>query len=145
MHNPFDPDDSDKFSAIVRRLPGVDEATITDYVTDAWARAVEAAPQIVGFDDDSDEAKAVRAILRSVILRWHDSGTQTKTGVVAGPYQIQMAPGDPVSRGYRLASPEVLDLQQVGIDDDARIWSFNTGAQDGPSLPQRVLNGSTGP
>lgn len=145
MQNPFDPDDSDKFSAIVRRLPGVDEATITDYVTDAWARAVEVAPQIVGFDDDSQEAGAVKAILRSVILRWHDSGTQTKTGVVAGPYQIQMAPGDQTSRGYRLTSPEVLDLQQVGVDDDARIWSFNTGSQAEPALPQRVLNGSTGP
>ncbi|SLH43759.1 Uncharacterised protein [Mycobacteroides abscessus subsp. massiliense] len=143
MQNPFDPDDSDKFSAIVRRLPGVDEATITDYATDAWARAVEAAPQIVGFDDDSQEAGAVKAILRSVILRWHDSGT--KTGVVAGPYQIQMAPGDQTSRGYRLTSSEVLDLQQVGIDDDAGVWSFNTGAQAQPALPQHVLNGSTGP
>ncbi len=118
---------------------------MADYVTDAWARVVEVAPQIVGLDDDSQEAGPVKPILRSVILRRHDSGTQTKTGAVADPYQIRMAPGDQTSRGYRLTNAKVVDLQQIGAADDASIWSFNTGAQAGPDLPQRVLNGSTRP
>ncbi|SII00224.1 hypothetical protein [Mycobacteroides abscessus] len=143
MNNPFDPGDADKFAAIVRRLRGVDEATITDYVTDVWARAVEAAPQIVGFDDDSDEAKAVKAILRSVILRWHDQhGAGVATGLSAGPYQVHMAP-QPV-RGYTLNAAEILDLQGVG-QSEGGVWSFSTTPPEPTGLPQRVLNGAEGP
>ncbi|WP_100486193.1 hypothetical protein [Mycobacteroides abscessus] len=143
MNNPFDPNDTEKFAAIVRRLPGVDEATITDYVSDVWARAVEAAPQIVGFDDDSDEAKAVKAILRSVILRWHDQhGAGVATGLSAGPYQVHMAP-QPV-RGYTLNAAEILDLQSVG-QSEGGVWSFSTTPPEPTGLPQRVLNGAEGP
>lgn len=123
MENPFDPENDEGFQAITRRLKGVEEDTIRDYVEDAWARALEAAPCIGGDDFPQEKENLVKAILRSIILRWHDNATGVTTGKMAGPYQVQLSA--PVKKGYYLQPAEILDLQRLCANESAA-FSFST-------------------
>lgn len=123
MENPFDPENDEGFQAISRRLPGVDEETIKDYVEDAWARALEAAPCISDTEFPEEKEGLVKAILRSIILRWHDNSTGVVTGRMAGPYQVQLAA--PQKKGYYLQPAEILDLQGL-CRSESSAFSFST-------------------
>lgn len=136
---------------IARRLPGVDDATIDDYIADAWAKATSVAPCIAADtfpSGNTDEEKAAKsaelvAILRGIILRWNDAQSGVKTQMAAGPYQQTIDPG--VKRGWHLWPSEVVDLQRL-CRKPGQPFTFDTMPDDFQSftpLQGAVVNGDT--
>lgn len=158
MQNPFV--GSGK-AAIVRRLPDdVPSETVDDYIADAWSKATSVAPCIGEDDFPEENANQVKAVLRGIILRWHDAQSGVKVQQAAGPYQQVIDPGP--KRGYQLWPSEILDLQRIckssGViftidtfpdEDDSPAKTFINGPHDvtvnpqypNPNVPQIVLNG----
>lgn len=143
MQNPFL--SSEGKAAIARRLSGVDADTVQDYIEDAWANATRVAPCISSEDfDDEEKIGQITAILRSVILRWHESGTGGTTGKVAGPYQLQLS--EQPKRGYLLQPSEVVDLSSF-CKTQGRPFSIDTvpyDADNGYPLQGATINGYHG-
>lgn len=149
MENPFA--GATGKEAITRRLPGVPEATIQDYIDDAWAKATSVAPCIAldTFPPDNKPEKAAEltAILRGIILRWHQvqSGSVQSQSRMAGPYQQQISLNPQPRRGWALQPSEVLDLQGL-CKRQGQAFSFDTIPEDfevKPPLYGVVVNGST--
>ena len=140
MENPFG--STEGKAAIARRLKGVDSDTIQDYIDDAWANALRVAPCLKDLEDE-DKVKQVAAILRSVILRWHEAGTNSVTGKVAGPYQVQL--GTQPKRGYQLQPSEVVDLTSF-CKKQGRPFSIDTTPElpEGYPLCGATINGYPG-
>src|SRR6478609_5785232 len=121
MENPFD--STEGKAAIARRLPGVDADTVKDYIEDAWARATSVAPCIAlesfppGATQDLKDQKVaeLRAVLRGIILRWHEAQAGGLTGKtqMAGPYQQSVQLDARPKRGYTLQPSEIIDLQRL--------------------------------
>jgi hypothetical protein len=121
MENPFAGPEGE--AAIARRIqPAASEATIRDYIEDAWARAISIAP-CIALDTfpkaGEEEAKTaeVKAILRAIILRWHEAqagGLVGKTNM-AGPYQQSLQLDARPKRGYVLQPSEIIDLQRLCV------------------------------
>lgn len=70
--------------------PGIDQAKAEQMIADAEALAMLAAPCLKEPAFQADEAYrgAVKAVLRSAILRWNDSGTGAITHAGAGQFQV---------------------------------------------------------
>ncbi|WP_236724939.1 hypothetical protein [Mycobacterium avium] len=142
MQNPFAGEGK---AEIVRRLPGVDEATVQDYIEDAWGKATGVVPIIA---DDSwppegkpEKAGAIKAILRAIILRWHEaqSGAVTGRTQAAGPYAQTLQLDTRPTRGYTLMPYEIVDLHRVARRQGG-MFSVSTAPDDaGP--PQHFGNG----
>lgn len=151
MENPFNNEEGK--AAIARRLPdGVAADTVQDYIEDAWAYATSAAPCIAldSFPKTGEEAQKtaeLKAILRSIILRWHDaqSGAVTGKSQMAGPFQQNIQLDQRPRRGYTLQPSEIIDLQRLCMKK-GRPFSFDTMPDD-PTLNVplygAVVNGST--
>jgi hypothetical protein len=133
---------------IVRRLPpDVPSTTVDDYVADAWAKATSVAPCIATADfppDDKPEKEAeLTAILRGIILRWHEAQSGVKTTQQAGPFQQTVDPGP--KRGFNLWPSEVVDLGKL-CQRSGRPFTVDTLPDDfeiKPPLYGVVVNGST--
>jgi hypothetical protein len=112
MENPFT---GDNWTIISRRLPNVDEATVRDYIADAWAKAVDLAPCIAKSEFDEAKIPLVISILRGIILRWHEAqaGGLTAKTQMAGPYQQSLQLDARPKRGYVLQPSEIIDLQRL--------------------------------
>jgi hypothetical protein len=134
MENPFA--STEGKAAIARRLVGVDVGTVGDYIDDAWANALRVAPCLSTLEDE-DKEKQVAAILRSIILRWHESGTNSVTGKVAGPFQLQL--GAQPRRGYNLQPSEIVDLSRF-CKRQGRPFMIDTTPEEQPGWP---LQGAT--
>lgn len=154
MDNPFM--DSDGKAAISRRLqPPADSATVDDYIADAWARATSVAPCIAletfppGATDEIKAGKVaeLKAVLRGIILRWHEAQAGGVTGKtnMAGPYQQSVQLDARPRRGYTLQPSEVIDLQRLCMRR-GRPFSFDTIPDEvGNDIPLYgvVVNGIT--
>lgn len=142
MQNPFLGEGK---AEIARRLPGVDAATVQDYVEDAWGKATGVVPIIA---EDTwppaarpEKADAVKAILRAIILRWHEaqSGAVTGRTQAAGPYAQTLQLDTRPTRGYTLMPYEIVDLHRVARRQGG-MFSVSTAPDDvGP--PQHFGNG----
>lgn len=64
--------------------PGIDQAKAQEMIDDAAALAGIVAPCING--EDFTNHAAVRAIIRSVVLRWNEAGTGAAQTVTSGPF-----------------------------------------------------------
>lgn len=128
MQNPFAGDGK---AAIARRLPGVEDATIQDYIADAWARAMSVAPCIGKDTFPAEKAPEVVAILRGIILRWHEAQSGAVVGKtnMAGPYQQSLQLDTRPKRGYVLLPSETLDLQRL-CQKPGRPFTFDTIPDD---------------
>lgn len=152
MQNPFK--DGEGKQSIVRRLPGVPDATVDDYIADAWAKATSVAPCIAADTfptGNTDEDKAAKeaelvAILRGIILRWNEGKSGAATAKMAGPYQLQMDTRP--SRGFILLPQEIVDLQKL-CRKPSSPFTFDTIPEDfQPDIPLygAVINSyATGP
>lgn len=151
MQNPF-ADDAGK-AAIARRLkPAADDATVQDYIDDAWAQATSIAPCLAdeAFPKEAEVATKtaqVKAVLRSIILRWHESqaGGLTGKSQQAGPYQQSLQLDARPKRGYTLMPSEIVDLQRLCLKK-GRPFSIDTMPDtgwDGDPLEGVVVNGDT--
>ena len=147
MDNPLDNEEGR--AAIARRLDGVSSATLQDYIDDAWARALSIAPCIglPSFEEDSAKVSQLVAILRAIILRWHEtqSGALTGKTQMAGPYQQSIQMDSRPRRGFSLLQIETLDLQRL-CARPGRAFSFGTVPEDLESLIPLygvVVNGDT--
>ena len=151
MQNPF-ADDEGK-AAIARRLsPSADDATVGDYIEDAWARATSVAPCIAKntFPPEGDpdgKVAQLKAILRGIILRWHEAQAGGLTGKTqtAGSYQQSLQLDARPKRGYVLQPSEIVDLQRLCLKK-GRPFSIDTMPDDeGDDIPLYgvVVNGST--
>lgn len=153
MQNPFG-DDAGK-AAISRRLkPAADDATVGDYIEDVWGQAISVAPCLAAdtFPSGSDAEKAnkvqtLKAVLRGIILRWHEAQSGGATGKTqsAGPYQQSLQLDARPKRGYTLQPSEIVDLQRLCLRK-GRPFSIDTMPDD-PStaapLAGAVVNGHT--
>ncbi len=144
MQNPFAGDGK---AAIARRLPGVESTTIDDYVADAWARALSVAPCIGKDTFPPEKAPEVVAILRSIILRWHEAQSGAVVGKtnMAGPYQQSLQLDTRPKRGFTLVPSEQVDLQRL-CQKKGRPFTFDTMPDDftvTAPLHGVVVNGNT--
>lgn len=139
MENPFTGEGK---AEIVRRLPGVPSETVDDYVEDSWAKAMAVAP-CIGEDTFAEAEKAgqVKAILRGIILRWHEaqSGAVTGRTQTAGPYAQGLQLDARPKRGYVLQPSEIVDLQRL-CQRKGQPFSVSTMPDD-VSYPQTFING----
>ena len=134
MDNPFD--NAEGKAAIKRRLPdGTPDDTIQDYIEDAWARAISIAPCIAldSFppSDKPEKEDLLKAILRSIILRWNEAsagGVAGKTQM-AGPYQQALQFDARPKRGLTLINAEIVDLQRLCLKK-GRPFTFDTMPDD---------------
>ncbi|AZS06575.1 head-to-tail adaptor [Mycobacterium phage JacoRen57] len=150
MENPFDSDEGK--TAIKRRLPGVDDETVQDYIEDAWARATSVAPCIAlpTFPKETEieqKTAELKAILRGIILRWHEAQAGGLTGKtnMAGPYQQSVQLDARPKRGFQLQPSEIVDLQRLCMKK-GRPFSVDTMPDDpAVDIPLYgvVVNGST--
>lgn len=126
---------------IARRLPdNVSTETIDDYIEDAWARAVGIVPGVAeeSFPPEGKPEKAgqIKAILRAIILRWHEAQSGAITGQqhTAGPYAQALQLDARPKRGYTLIPSEVVDLQRV-VRRQGGMFSVSTLSEEaGPPL-----------
>lgn len=130
---------------IVRRLPdGVASETVDDYIEDAWARAVAIVPVIAEdtWPSDPDKADQIKAILRGIILRWHEdqSGAVTGRTQSAGPYQQSVQLDQRPKRGYALMPSEIVDLQRV-CKTKGGMFTINPFPDDDDSPRKTFANG----
>lgn len=153
MDNPFDTEEGK--AAIARRLqPKADDATVQDYIEDAWAQATSVASCLAedtfptGTEAQiASKTAQVKAVLRSIILRWHESQAGGLTGRTnsAGPYQQSLQLDARPKRGYTLMPSEVVDLQRLCLRK-GRPFSVDTMPDD-PALDVPlygvVVNGDT--
>lgn len=140
MLNPFA--DAEGKAAIARRLqPAAEDATVQDYVDDAWARATSVAPCIAedtfpaGTEAQMAQKVAeLKAVLRGIILRWHEAQAGGLTGKTqsAGPYQQSLQLDARPKRGYTLQPSEIIDLQRLCLRRGAP-FSVDTMPED-PAL-----------
>lgn len=147
MENPFLGEGK---AEIVRRLPDdVSSDTVDDYIADVWARALSIVPVIAEdtWPSKPEKAAQIKAILRAIILRWHEaqSGAITGTAQTAGPYAQNLQLDQRPKRGYTLMPSEVVDLQRVvrvkgsmfsvstTPDDDAPLQHFGNGPHESTS------------
>lgn len=129
---------------IVRRLPDdVSSETVDDYIEDAWAKATAVVPII---EEDTwppkpEKADQIKAILRAIILRWHEaqSGAVTGRTQTAGPYAQGLQLDTRPKRGYTLMPSEVIDLQRVCRIQGAMFTVSTVPDTVGP--PQHFGNG----
>jgi len=141
MQNPFLGEGK---AEIVRRLPNdVSSETVDDYIEDAWARAVAIVPVIAEetFPTKPEKAAQIKAILRGVILRWHDAQSGAITGRTqsAGPYAQGLQFDTRPKRGYTLMPSEVVDLQRACKTKGAMFTVSTMPDSAGP--PQHFGNG----
>lgn len=70
--------------------PDIDEAKAREMIADAEALAMLAAPCLKDEDFQTDNVYrgAVKAVLRSAILRWNEGGTGAITQAGAGQFQV---------------------------------------------------------
>lgn len=143
MQNPFAGEGK---AEIVRRLPDdVSSNTVDDYIEDVWARAVGVVPVIAEDDfppvNKPEKAAAIKAILRAIILRWHEaqSGAATGKTQTAGPYAQAVQLDSRPKRGYTLMPSEVVDLQRACKTKGAMFTVSTMPENAGP--PEHFGNG----
>lgn len=92
--------------------PDIPEAKATAMITDVLARAKRIAPCVGSIDLTDDDAAAIKAILRDVVLRYHDSGSGavTQRTRTTGPYQETEAYERPKPRFW---PSEIKELQDI--------------------------------
>lgn len=80
----IEPDDLEAFA------PEIDKGKAVQMIEDAEALAMLAAPCLkeTEFQEDDAYRGAVKAVLRSAVLRWNDGGTGAITSAGAGQMQI---------------------------------------------------------
>lgn len=144
MPNPF-ADDAGK-AAIKRRLsPPADDETVQDYIDDVWGRATGIAPCIAKDTFPTEKIPELKAILRGIILRWHEAQAGGLTGKTqsAGPYQQSLQLDQRPKRGYTLQPSEMVDLQRLCLRK-GRPFSIDTmpgSDNDFAPLAGAVVNG----
>lgn len=141
MQNPFLGEGK---AEIVRRLPDdVSGETVDDYIEDVWARALSIVPVIAEdtWPPKPEKGAQIKAILRAIILRWHEaqSGAATGRSNTAGPYAQALQLDARPKRGYTLMPSEVIDLQRVARRQGAMFTVSTTPDESGP--PQHFGNG----
>lgn len=150
MDNPF-ADDAGK-AAIARRLqPSAEPETVQDYIEDVWARATSVAPCIAAdtfpkVGEEEVKTAELKAILRGIILRWHEAQAGGLTGKTqsAGPYQQSLQLDARPKRGYVLQPSEIIDLQRLCVKR-GRPFSIDTipdDFEDFAPLSGVVVNGN---
>ncbi len=141
MQNPFIGEGK---AEIVRRLPDdVSTETVDDYIADVWARALSIVPVVAedAWPPKPEKAAQIKAILRGIILRWHEaqSGAMTGRTQTAGPYAQGLQLDARPKRGYTLMPSEVVDLQRVCRTKGAMFTVSTIPDDDKP--PQHFGNG----
>ncbi|WP_164681181.1 hypothetical protein [Mycobacterium intracellulare] len=140
MQNPFSGEGK---ADIMRRLPNVPSETVDDYVEDSWAKAMAVAP-CIGEDDfpEAEKAGQVKAILRGIILRWHEaqSGAVTGRTQAAGPYSQALQLDQRPKRGYVLQPSEIVDLQRL-CERKGQMFSIDTAPDIADTYPKTFANG----
>ncbi|WP_255812508.1 hypothetical protein [Mycobacteroides abscessus] len=143
MQNPFAGEGK---AEIVRRLPDdVSSDTVDDYIEDVWARALSVVPVVAEESwppqNKPEKAAQIKAILRGIILRWHEaqSGAATGRTQTAGPYSQALQLDVRPKRGYTLMPSETVDLQRVCRTKGAMFTVSTIPDESGP--PQHFGNG----
>lgn len=118
------PEDLANFAEIV-------EGKANDMIQDAESQAFLIAPCIADLDPETDalKFKAVKAILRSAILRWNDAGNGAKTTTQqgAGPYQQMTVVDNTKTRIGAFWPSEIERLQNICKADDSKgVFSIDT-------------------
>lgn len=91
----------------------IDAAKAAEMIDDAESMAVLSAPCLANIDDLSDVlVKAVRAILRRAILRWHEVGAGGTTTTTRGPFGETVDTSSTASKNLFWPS-EINNLQEV--------------------------------
>jgi hypothetical protein len=70
----------------------IDEDEAEAMVADAIALATLAAPCLVGDDLTALQMAQAKAVLRSAVIRWHESGSGNTTQQAVGPFQQTVTP-----------------------------------------------------
>lgn len=108
------------------------EAKANAMIDDTLARAKRLAPCLAGEVTD-DVAAAARAILRRIILRWHDSGSGAiqQTSFTTGPYTEQQTIDTRTREKAMFWPTEIKELQDLCREvthEKGQAFSINMGA-----------------
>lgn len=109
----------------------IDQAKAQAMIDDVLALAGLAAPCLDDENLDPKKAKAAKAVLRGVVLRWNDSGPsgrRTSDAETVGPFQFSETI-DNTARRSLLWPSEITQLQEIcseETDKHARAWSYDT-------------------
>lgn len=116
----------------------IDDDKAEAMVSDAVALALISAPCLSGDDLTDDQAAAAKAVLRSAVLRWNDTGTGAVTSQTAGPYGQTIDTRQP--RRTLFWPSEITALQRIcqGTDDGSA-FSVDTAAS--PQTVHPTFNG----
>jgi hypothetical protein len=108
----------------------IDPAKADAMIEDAEALAVLAAPALEQAGDlSTTQLAAVKAILRTALLRWDEAGTGAVTTQATGPFSMALDTRAPRYGG--LTNGEVYRLRRVISGSGARARSVETAAYDG--------------
>ncbi|MGK8466275.1 hypothetical protein [Nocardia cyriacigeorgica] len=89
--------------------PDIAENLATAMIATAWARAQKIAPCLKDLAADDTQAEVVKSTLRSVVLRWYDTGSGGVVARTAGDFSERLS-----GFGGGLFRPdEIRDLQEV--------------------------------
>lgn len=126
--------------------PDMTEAKAAAMIEDVIARAKRFAPCIGDPDLDPDIAAAAKAILRDVILRWHDqgSGIVSQKTTQTGPFQQSESidTSRPRPRFWPSEVKELQDLCRQATAQRGKAFSIDMGAATAYGRPVRLPDGS---
>lgn len=92
-------------------------------IEDTVARAARVAPCIT--EDGFSGAGAAKAILRGIILRWHESGSGAVQSQTAGPFSMSV--DNRQGSGPRFWPSEIEELQRLCRTDSGTKGAFDIG------------------
>lgn len=101
----------------------IDPAKAAAMIEDAEATAASFAPCIDTLEPFSPEYAAAKAILRRVVLRWHDEGTGALERVDSGPFAASFDTRSP--RRSMFTNAEVKQLQALCGTSDRRAFEID--------------------
>lgn len=102
----------------------IPEAKALAMIEDTTARAARIAPCIS--DETFTGVGAAKAILRGIVLRWHESGTGAVASQTAGPFS--MAVDNRQGSGPRFWPSEIEELQALCRTDPGTQGAFSIDA-----------------
>lgn len=95
-------------------LTAASDEALAVMIEDVEALAVDAAPCLADSTSLTEvQVSAVRAVLRSAVLRWADYTMRDDRQMTSGPYSIGPAPGSQGERKPLLWPTEIAKLQGV--------------------------------
>lgn len=104
MQNPLTPADVQVFN------PEISEDIATAMISSVWARTIhKIAPCLKELDADEEQTEIVKSALRSVVLRWYDTGSGAVRSHTAGEYSETLSQYS----GGLFRPDEISDLQGI--------------------------------